>query len=409
MLKLGLRQKRSPAGRRPSDAEFSDPNKRGEDLLQTQTCLAGTQDSGSRRKALEEPAEARGPPGHGLSPRYPVAGQSAVAPCTDAGAQSDCGGGSRRHRCTLVWLPCRACGMEQRGGEKRGRAWAAGGRGLRPPGAAAAAAQPAFAGPRSNSGARCAGTRAPPRGRRCAFAPGPREHCGQATPGGGAGRSDWGFGGRSPLRLPRTGGEGRGKRGHTLAAARAHCTLTAARARRGASGRVWLCGSGPGTCQLPLCAWPRPRPRPADLSAPSLPCSTFAREKRQHPDKLQTVVQLTSKAEVPESCPSEVSFLRFPGPSPLDPPPGLGLEGSGSLMNPGSRCAASVSALCWGYGKGGARGYGSGTSIPPEPWLRTLRGLPPVRHSDLRSRSDTRGSFWVHLSRSLPPFFGGTS
>lgn len=34
----------------------------------------------------------------------------------------------------------------------------------------------------------------------------------------------------------RTGGEGRGKRGHTLAAARAHCTLTAARPRRGASG-----------------------------------------------------------------------------------------------------------------------------------------------------------------------------
>lgn len=34
----------------------------------------------------------------------------------------------------------------------------------------------------------------------------------------------------------RTGGEGRGKRGHTLAAARAHCTLAAARSRRGASG-----------------------------------------------------------------------------------------------------------------------------------------------------------------------------
>lgn len=126
--------------------------------------------------------------------------------------------------------------MEQGGGEKRGRAWAAGGRGLQPPPAAIAASQPALFAPGSDSGAQCAGTRAPAWGRRCSSAP----------ERGAARRS---YAGRRSLseRLglwqsfaaqsgQRTGGEGRGKRGHTLAAARAHCTLAAARSRRGASG-----------------------------------------------------------------------------------------------------------------------------------------------------------------------------
>lgn len=105
----------------------------------------------------------------------------------------------------------------------------------------------------------------------------------------------------------RTGGGGRGKRGHTLAAARAHCTLAAARPRRGASGASLAPRLGPQHLRA-LRAAPRPRPRPADPPAPRAPrphCSPFAGEKQQHPNNLQTVAQLVSTAEAPECCPSE--------------------------------------------------------------------------------------------------------
>lgn len=65
--------------------------------------------------------------------------------------------------------------MEQGGGEKRGRAWAAGGRGLQPPGAAAVTEQSALSAPLSDSGAYCAGTRAPTGGRPSSWAPGLRK------------------------------------------------------------------------------------------------------------------------------------------------------------------------------------------------------------------------------------------
>lgn len=76
-------------------------------------------------------------------------------------------------------------------------------------------------------------------------------------------------------------------------------------------------------------AAPRPRPRPADPPAPGLPRSPFAEGRQQHPDNLQTVAQLVSTAEAPECCPGEVSFLRVPGPSYLNPPLASGLGALG--------------------------------------------------------------------------------
>lgn len=125
----------------------------------------------------------------------------------------------------------------------------------------------------------------------------------------------------------------KGKAGtHTLAAARAHCTLAAARPRRGASRASLAPRLRPGTCRLPA-PRPAPAPAPADPPAPPAPRrrrSPGAGGKQPHPDNLQTVAQLVSTAEAPECCPGEVSFLRVPGPSSLDPPPGLGLGGSAS-------------------------------------------------------------------------------
>lgn len=157
-----------------------------------------------------------------------------MSPCTGSGVQSDSRGGPRHRCCKPVWLPCRACGMEQGGGEKRGRAWAAGGRGLQPPE------------PRQPRRSLLSLPLAPTRAR---TAPGPAPHPGGAAaprPTGATRRSYAERGSSSewpglwrPLAAQfgrRTGGEGRGKRGHTLAAARAHCTLAAARPRRGASG-----------------------------------------------------------------------------------------------------------------------------------------------------------------------------
>lgn len=82
--------------------------------------------------------------------------------------------------------------------------------------------------------------------------------------GRGAVPRGWGFGARSLPSLTKglTGGGGRGKRGHTPAAARAHCTLAAARPRRGASGASLAPRLGPQHLRA-LRAAPRPRPGPA--------------------------------------------------------------------------------------------------------------------------------------------------
>lgn len=114
----------------------------------------------------------------------------------------------------------------------------------------------------------------------------------------------------------------KGKAGtHTLAAARAHCTLAAARPRLGASGASLAPRLQPGTFPPP--PLPRPRPRPH----PSAALLSLARGKRQHPDNLQAVAQLVSTAEAAERCPGEVSFLRVPGP-PLPTPLGGRLSGA---------------------------------------------------------------------------------
>lgn len=152
--------------------------------------------------------------------------------------------------------------MEQGGGEKRGRAWAAGGRGLQPPPAAIAASQPALFAPGSDSGAHCAGTRAPAWGRRCSSAPerGAARR-GEATPGGGAFQSGWGFGGRSLLSLARGLAGKEGESGDTHSPRRARIAHSQPRAPAEARpGRVWPRDSGTGTC--PLCAR-RPTPPPA--------------------------------------------------------------------------------------------------------------------------------------------------
>lgn len=292
-------------------------------------------------------------------------------------AQSDSRGGPRHRCCKPVWLPCRACGMEQVGGEKRGRAWAAGGRGLQPPRAAAAAAQPALFAPRSDSGAHCAGTRAPPRGRRCSSARGR-----DAAKLRRAGEQFRVAGALAAARCSVWPEDWRGRKGkagtHTCRGARALHTRSCAPPPRRVRGECGPAAPAPAPASSQL--YCRPRPRPADPRDPGLHCCPLARGKQQHPGNLQTVAQLVSKAEAPECCPSEVSFLRVPDPS--FPGPSFwarAWRGSVSLMNPGGLYALTLSALCWGSGKGGACGYRSGTFLPLGPRLRAPGEHPPTR------------------------------
>lgn len=165
--------------------------------------------------------------------------------------------------------------MELGGGEKRGRAWAAGGRGLQLPRAATAAAPPALSAPRSDWGAHCAGTRAPPGG-----AAAPRPRLTSATRRSyverGSSSECWGFGGRSLLSLAGglAGKEGESGDTHLPRRARiAHSQPRApAEARPGEFGPA-----APAPAPASFQRYSRPRPWPADPRDPGLHCSPFAR------------------------------------------------------------------------------------------------------------------------------------
>lgn len=89
----------------------------------------------------------------------------------------------------------------------------------------------------------------------------PRARRGEATPGGGAFQSGWGFGGRSLLSLARGLAGKEGESGDTHSPRRARIAHSQPRAPAEARpGRVWPRDSGTGTC--PLCAQ-RPTPPPA--------------------------------------------------------------------------------------------------------------------------------------------------
>lgn len=221
-----------------------------------------------------------------LSPGCTVA-RAHNLPRTDWSVRSDCG---LHCCCKPVWLPCRACGTEQgveRKGEEPGR----------PAGGAcslAAAAQPARCPPRSDSGALCGGPRlrgaATPRPpspdlaspRRPAL-PGPSGPLAILLARGAAGRK-----GNAGTRTP--------------AAARAHCTLAAARPRRRASEPSVAPRQGPAPARPT--ALPRLRPARRPPQPPENP---------RHPDNLPAVAQLVSAAKAPARQPKEVSFRRVPG------------------------------------------------------------------------------------------------
>lgn len=190
--------------------------------------------------------------------------------------------------------------MERGGGEKRGRAWAAGGRGLQPPRAAAAAAQPALSLHVSlRLPARCApGPVLEPRGA-LLFGPPPRTRRDQAAPGGRAAPSGGSFGGRSRLSLAGgpAGKEGESGYTHTGRGARALHTRSRAPPQRRVRGEF---GPAARARHLPAPrAAPRPGPRPADPPAPRLRSSPCARGKRLRPGNLQSVAQLVSTPEAP--------------------------------------------------------------------------------------------------------------
>lgn len=170
----------------------------------------------------------------------------------------------------------------------------------------------------------------------------------QGCVGCGAVSRGWWFGGRSLLSLTEGLAGKEGERGdtHTRRGARAlHTSSRAPPARR--VRRCWPRGLGPRTCRLSaLRSGPAPSQRTLPcLARPALP----SRWGIKHPDNLQTVAQLVSTTEALECCPSEVSFLRVPGPSSPDPPSRLGLRDSGSeRILAVSLHAPTVSALCWG-------------------------------------------------------------
>ncbi|XP_017738539.1 PREDICTED: translation initiation factor IF-2-like [Rhinopithecus bieti] len=223
------------------------------------------------------------------------------------------GSGRRRsRRCKPVWLRCRVCGDGASGWREKGKSL--GGRRAGPAAspAAAADAQPALSAPRLGSGAHQAGTRARARGAPLLLlsVPGPRTRRGEAAPGRGAARSCWALAAARCSVWPKDRRGRKGKAGtHTLAAARAHCILVAARPRQGASGASLAPRLQPRHLPAPSAApGPGPTRRPLRAAVPPAPrmhCSPFAVGKRQRPDNLQTVAQLVLVAEAPECCPGE--------------------------------------------------------------------------------------------------------
>lgn len=88
----------------------------------------------------------------------------------------------------------------------------------------------------------------------------------------------------------------------TPAAARAHCTLAAARPRHRASEPSVAPRQGPAPARPPS-----PGAAPAPPRPPQPPGNP------RHPDNLPAVAQLVSAAKAPARRPEEVSFLRVPG------------------------------------------------------------------------------------------------
>lgn len=164
--------------------------------------------------------------------------------------------------------------MEQGGGEKRGRAWAAGGRGLQPPPAAIAASQPALFAPGTDSGAHCAGTRAPAWERRCSSAPerGAAKLRRAAEPFRAAGAL-------AVVRCSVWPEDWRGRKGkagtHIRRGARALHTRSRALPPRRVRGEFGPAAPAPAPAHCPRSA--RPRPRPWVPAASRLHCSSFAR------------------------------------------------------------------------------------------------------------------------------------
>lgn len=175
-------------------------------------------------------------------------------------------------------FPAGRAGMERGGGEKRGRAWAAGGRGLQPFRAAAAAAQPALPAPRSDSSALCAGTCAQARGRPAPQSPAPDPERAAARvrpavePLRAAGASAAARGSVWPQ-------DQRGRKGkagtHSGRGARALHTRSRAPPLRRVRGEFGPAAGAPAPARSARCARPGPRPADHPPSPPPLACKAL--------------------------------------------------------------------------------------------------------------------------------------
>ncbi|XDC51289.1 hypothetical protein R6Z07M_002471 [Ovis aries] len=164
-------------------------------------------------------------------------------------------------------FPAGRAGMERGGGEKRGRAWAAGGRGLQPFRAAAAAAQPALSAPRSDSSALCAGTCAQARGRPApqSPAPDPERAAARVRPAVEPLRALGASAGARGSVWPQDRRGRKGKAGtHSGRGARALHTRSRAPPLRRVRGEFGPAAGAP----APARAAPGPGPRPADHPRP---------------------------------------------------------------------------------------------------------------------------------------------
>lgn len=274
--------------------------------------------------ALQEAAGSRG-----LHPalclRHAAAGPKRLVPSVDSDAQSCC-----RYRLPPPQLqadasPAGRAGME-RGWRERGRAWAAGGRGLQPSGLRPPPRSQLSA-PGSDFQRALRRNLRPSPGAPCSSVPAPDPERAAASCARRWSRSEH-RGLRRALGAPVWPQDRRGRKGkrgpHSGRGAR--CALhTRSRAAplKARPGRVWSAAGAP----APARAAPRPGPRPADHPAPCLHGSPFDPGKRQRPDNLHAVLQLVSTPEVPKAVPVGASFLRVHCSSSRDPPfgPSLGL------------------------------------------------------------------------------------
>lgn len=158
--------------------------------------------------------------------------------------------------------------MEQGGGEKRGRAWAAGGRGLQPPPAAIAASQPALFAPGSDPH--------PSLGAPLLLCPRARRGAAKLRRAAEPFRA---AGALAVVRCSVWPEDWRGRKGkagtHTRRGARALHTRSRALPPRRVRGEFGPATQAPAPAHSARSA--RPRPRLSDPAASRLHCSSFAR------------------------------------------------------------------------------------------------------------------------------------